>query len=148
MQESGVCAIVSDMETGIPKGPANERRDFIRIPFTTRAEVRAGGTTARATGEIDVSMSGIRINTADPVPATDTPCDVLIALESSTADAVEIAIKGTVVRSEPGSIAVHFNEIDLDSYWHLHQLILLNTGDPEKVEQEFIRHWGIHPSGR
>lgn len=129
-------------------GPPVERRDFIRIPFRTKAEVRAGDLTAHAVGDADVSMGGLRITTADLVPPEGDPCDVRITLESAGADPVVIEIKGTVVRSGPASIAVHFNEIDLDSYWHLHQLIRLNAEDPERAEREFFSHWGIRPAHR
>jgi len=136
------------MNAETPHDPPAERRDFIRIPFRTKAEVRAGKMTAHAVGDANVSMSGLRITTTDPVPAEGDPCEVRIILESDGADPVAIEVKGTVVRSAPGSLAVHFNEIDLDSYWHLHQLIRMNTDDPEIAEREFFSHWGIRPAPR
>lgn len=123
----------------------DERRDFIRIPFMTEAVVRAGALVVRATGGIDVSMNGLRISTEDAVPAENTPCEAQIILGSSDSDRVVIGAKGVVVRSKPGSLAVHFTEIDLDSYWHLRQLILMNADEPEKAEREFVSHWGIRP---
>jgi hypothetical protein len=56
-----------------------------------------------------------------------------------------IEADGNIVRSEPSSLAVEFTRLDLDSYYHLRQLILNNTDDPEKAEQEFSSHWGIRP---
>lgn len=136
------------MKAETPHDLPADRRDFIRIPFRTKAEVRVGKMTAHAVGDADVSMSGLRITTRDPVPAENDSCDVRITLESDGADPVAIEVKGTVVRSAPGSIAVHFNEIDLDSYWHLHQLIRMNADDPEIAEREFFSHWGIRPAPR
>jgi hypothetical protein len=56
-----------------------------------------------------------------------------------------IEADGKIIRSEPSSLAVEFTRLDLDSYHHLRQLILNNTDDPEKAEQEFSSHWGIRP---
>jgi hypothetical protein len=123
-----------------------ERRDFIRIPFRTETVVRAGNLVVRAMEGIDVSMNGLRISTEDPVPAENTPCEAQIILGSSDMDRVVIRAKGRVVRSMPGSLAIQFTEIDLDSYQHLRKLILINAEDPEKAEQEFISHWGIRPA--
>lgn len=105
--------------------------------------VQAGNLVVRATGGIDVSMNGLRISTDGPVPAENTPCEAQIILGSSDTERVVIGVKGTVVRSKPGSLAIHFTEIDLDSYQHLRQLILINAKEPEDAEREFITHRGI-----
>jgi hypothetical protein len=109
--------------------------------------VRAGTLIVRAKDGIDVSMNGLRISTEDPVPDENTPCEAQIILGSSDADRVIIGAKGRVVRSMPGSLAIQFTEIDLDSYQHLRQLILINAEEPEQAEQELISHRGIR-SGR
>jgi hypothetical protein len=48
-----------------------------------------------------------------------------------------------VIRSAPGSLAVSFTELELDSYDHLRRLIMNNTDEPERAEREFLSHWGI-----
>ena len=40
-------------------------------------------------------------------------------------------------------IALVFTEVGLEAYEHLHNLVLLNTDDTEKVEQEFNAHLGL-----
>lgn|SRR5574341_99451 len=131
-------------ETSSPRKPA-ERRGFIRIPFRTETLVRAGGQIVRAIGGIDISMSGLRIETEDPVPAESTPCEAQIVLEASEPDRVVIEAKGAVAWSRTGALAVRFTEIDLDSYQHLRQLILMNADQPEMAENQFIAGKGIHP---
>jgi hypothetical protein len=134
---------MSGGEVSMPNG-ASDRRGFIRVPFHTEVEVRAGDRILRSNTEINVSMSGLRMSSADAPPAPGVPCRVSIML-SSFESKLLIEADGKIVRSEPSSLAVEFTRLDLDSYHHLRQLILNNTDDPEKAEQEFSSHWGIRP---
>ncbi len=121
-----------------------DRRKFIRIPFHTEAEIQAGGQVLRSQNGIDVSMSGLRISTESAAPAEGSPCQVKITLKTAESRLL-IEAKGKIIRSAAGTLAVNFTELDLDSYQHLRQLILNNTEEPEKAEQEFNAHWGIRP---
>jgi len=121
-----------------------EKRGFIRIPFNTEVEVQSEGRSIRSREGINLSMSGIRLSTADATPAPGSPCQVLITLRASE-QRVLIEAKGSVIRSAPGSLAAEFKELDLDSYNHLRQLILNNADEPQRAEKEFTTHWGIRP---
>jgi hypothetical protein len=61
---------------------------------------------------------------------------------------MSITVKGVIVRAEPGTLAIHFSEIDVESYLHLQQLILNNSEDPARAEREFRAHRGIRSSYR
>lgn len=124
------------------KDPDQDRRSFTRIPFHTQAEIRTGSRIIRSSNGIDVSMNGMRMETPDAVPAEGAPCSVTITLRAAE-EQVRIEAQGHIVRSRGGTMAVRFNEIDLDSYTHLRQLILSNTDEPERAEREFNAHWGI-----
>ncbi len=123
---------------------SKERRGFVRVPFNTETEIKAGGRLLRSSDGIDVSMGGLHMQTNDPIPAEGSACNIRIMLAAAD-NQVAIEAQGEVIRSEPGSLAVRFTELDLDSYHHLKQLILNNTDDPERAEQEFSAHWGIRP---
>ena len=125
-------------------GRKDDRRGFVRVPFNTEVEVEAQGTIIRSREEINLSMSGIRLNTNETIPAPGVACRVKIILQASD-NRVSLGANGKVVRSAPGSLAVEFSELDLDSYHHLKNLILNNTDEPEKAEREFTSHWGIRP---
>jgi len=126
---------------------ADERREFVRVPFNTKAEAHTGGQVIRSSGAIDLSMSGLRMATGDAVPAPDTPCRINIILQA-LASRLVVEARGKIVRAEPGTLAVEFIEIDVDSYNHLRQIILNNTDQPEKAEQEFASHLGIKRQSR
>lgn len=122
-------------------GP-QDRREFTRVPFRTTITVRTPERTIWSSSTADVSMTGLRISTSEPPPPQGSACEIEIALGSED-DPVVIAGRGEIVRSEPGSIAVHVTEIDVDSYTHLARLILNNAGDAERIEEEIRSHRGI-----
>lgn len=92
-------------------------------------------------------MTGLRFDTPDPPPPAGSACLARLVVPGSGGSVV-IEARGTVIRSEKGSVAVEFSTIDLDSYWHLRALVLLNAADPEQAEREFVSHWGIRPAAR
>jgi hypothetical protein len=120
----------------------NEKREFIRVPFNTEVEIEVQGLTIKSRAPIDVSMTGLRLAIEQSVPPAGASCGVKIILAASEPRVI-IEAQGAVIRSGPGSLAVTFTELDLDSYHHLRQLILNNTDEPERAEREFISHWGI-----
>ncbi len=119
-----------------------EKRGFSRVPFNTEVEVRAEGRSIRSQEGINLSMSGIGLSTREAIPPAETPCQVTINLGGLEVPVI-IKAKGKMVRSQEGSLAVEFIELDLDSYHHLQQLIVSNADDHERAEQEFAAHWGI-----
>jgi len=121
---------------------STEKRGFSRVPFNTEVEVRVQGRSIRSQEGINISMSGIRLSTREAIPPAEAPCQVTIILGGSE-NPVIINAKGKIVRTQAGSLAVEFSELDLDSYHHLQQLIVSNADDPERAEQEFSVHWGI-----
>jgi len=122
--------------------PENEKREFVRVPVRMGTTVRTSDRTIWSSNTLDISMNGLRVATTETVPPEGTFCEVEIVLAEAP-DPVIIETRGSIVRSEPGTLAVHFSEVDVDSYEHLRQLILNNSEDPERAEKEFGAHWGI-----
>jgi hypothetical protein len=118
-----------------------EKREFIRVPFNTTVEVRVRDRVIRSHEGINISMDGVGLSTRDPIPPVDAPCRVTINLGGSE-NPVRIDVKGTIVRSRLGYLAVKFVDLDLDTYQHLRQLIVNNADDPDRAELEFVAHWG------
>jgi hypothetical protein len=121
-------------------GPT-EKREFIRVPFNTTVEVRVQDRVIRSQGGINISMGGVRLSTRDVIPPAEALCRVTINL-GGLENPIHIDVKGTIVRSRGGSLAVKFIDLDLDSYQHLRQLIVNNADDPDRAELEFVAHWG------
>lgn len=104
--------------------------------------MKAGTADIRTVAHISVSMSGLRIPYKGALPEPGTACHVAIVLRAFD-HRLPIEAAGRIIRSDPGSLAMEFVELDLDSYQHLRQLILNNTDEPEKAEQEFLSNPGI-----
>ncbi len=119
-----------------------EKREFIRVPFSTEVEIRFGDRSFRSSSGINISLNGLRIATEQPLPDTDSPCSVKILLRAFDHQ-VAIEALGRAVRAGDGHLAVEFTELDPDSYFHLRQLIVNNADDPARAEEEFDAHWGI-----
>jgi hypothetical protein len=122
--------------------PENEKRAFVRVPFRIGTTIRTGDRTIWSGNTLDISLNGLRVATTETVPPEGTFCEVEIVL-AEVPEPVIIEARGSIVRSQPGTLAVHFSEVDVDSYEHLRQLILNNSEDPERAEKEFDVHWGI-----
>ena len=120
-----------------------DQREFTRVLFKTNVGVFVEERVIWSDKGINISMRGLRLSTPDPA-SPGAQCRVVIRLSTDNNPTI-IEAKGKIVRAGTNSLAVEFTEIDLNSYHHLRQLILLNTDDPEKAEQEFIAHWGIRP---
>ena len=56
---------------------------------------------------------------------------------------MDISVKGRVQRVTEDGMGLLFTEVGLEAYEHLHNLVLLNTHEPDKVEQEFKNHLGL-----
>ena len=121
-----------------------EKRDFMRVPFSTEIEIKSGDHTIRSTSGINISLSGLCLSTEEPTPLAGDACSVKIRL-GEPEHRVTIEAKGSVIRTDAGQVAVQFSELDFDSYHHLRQLVIYNADDPEQAEQEFSSHWGIRP---
>jgi hypothetical protein len=125
----------------------SERREFVRVPFRTATSVRTEERTFWASSTLDLSMNGIRIATQEKAPAPGTACEIEMVLSEGEPPVI-IEARGTVIRSDPGTLAMHFTEVDLDSYRHLREIITNNADDPEKAEQQIRSHWGIRKPSR
>jgi hypothetical protein len=129
------------------KDEAADRREFRRVPFRAETTVRTRDRTIRSSSTLDISMNGLRISIQGPAPPAGTPCEITVML-SGGQPAAAIEARGSIVRSEHDTLAVHLTEIDLDSYQHLRQIVLNNAVDPERAEREIAEHQGIRSSRR
>ena len=113
-----------------------EKRKNTRINFQTSIILRSEGETILSAADSkDISLKGMFIKTAK-VLAVGTPCDLELNL-SGTSTRLSIAVKGRISRQGEGGLGVSFDGIDLDSYWHLKNLLLYNAQDPDALEREF-----------
>jgi hypothetical protein len=125
-------------------------REFTRSDASIRARVMVVGSNAIA-GEViegvteDLSMNGLFMKCESKLPL-GTECEVNLTLEGSE-QGIQIKIRGKISRIEQGAIAISFLQIEDDSLEHLRNLILYNSEEIDRVEQEFTDHVGLKSRG-
>ena len=118
-----------------------DHREFSRIDIKITAKLQAKGREEVSADTHDVSMKGLFVTGKTDWPM-GTECDIHLILEGLNPP-VDIKVKGRVQRVAEEGMGLLFTEIGLEAYECLRNLILLNTDDTKKVEQEFKNHLGL-----
>jgi hypothetical protein len=118
-----------------------DAREFTRIPIKMEVTVTAGGKTVTSRDIKDVSMNGIFLF-SDGKLGEGSECDIAM-LVGEPGSQLEINAKGKIERETANGMAVSFSEIGLESYEHLHNLVLYNSRDATQIEEEFRQHLGL-----
>lgn len=121
-----------------------EKREFTRVPIRFQVRWAAAGGPLREGTVKDLSMKGMLVLATERFEV-GTPCEAVLSLVEGE---VEIKVSGLVAAHHPDGFGMEFTTIDgLESYIHLRNLVLFNTGDVERVEEEFRTHSGIRRKG-
>ncbi len=111
-----------------------EKRSFSRIPFQTKAIVRAKETTVIGVVE-NLSLAGIFLKTPERLRLNR-----LVKIEllfTGTSSQISIILDGKIMRHENLGMAIQFRNVDIDAFIHLKNLLSYNTNQMGKVEEEF-----------
>lgn len=118
-----------------------EKRRFTRIPFKLKAELKVNNVLYKAKEIKNLSIGGCLLPIdADLDPGT--PCYIKISL-SGTNTRLSIQVEGQILRVSQSEVAVKFTRIGPDSLYHLQNIVLYNSSDPDEVESEIENHPGI-----
>ena len=113
-----------------------ERRKNRRVPFQVIATVQTGPISTN--GMVDnLSMKGMFLSTRE-ILSSGSPLEISIILSGSSS-LLSIKLKGRVVRQTEAGIAIEFQEMDLDSFTHLRNIIAQNTDDADAAYAEYCR---------
>jgi len=108
-------------------------RKFSRILFERDVTLKIGNSSIR--GQIEnLSLQGVLLKTLDPLNLQD-----LVNIElrlSGDPDPLILELQGTVVRCEKDKAAIHFTNMDPDSFIHLKNIVAYNQGDEAIVRDE------------
>lgn len=111
-----------------------EKRTFARIPFQTKAIVRAKETTVIGVVE-NLSLDGIFLKTPEKLRLNRVVKIEL--LFTGTSSQLSILLDGKIMRHEIIGMAIQFRNVDIDAFIHLRNLIFYNTKQLGKVEEEY-----------
>ncbi len=119
-----------------------EKRCLTRVAFQTQIEIFSGEKKIAVAKTENLSIKGVLVKTEDL--KTDDPCHIVISLLEGD-NSQKLVIEGKVVRvHKAGEAAIFFQEMELETFNHLRSIIVLNDGDPEKIQKELSDYIKSH----
>ncbi len=122
---------------------SRDRREFLRVPFRVEVTLTGDHTTVVSADVRDVSLNGLYAACSGRLPP-GSRCDVLLVLGGPGSE-VRLSMRGRVARADRAGLGIEFTAMGLDTYYHLRNLVLFNSDDRARVEQEFKAHLGLLP---
>jgi hypothetical protein len=105
----------------------DEKRSHDRIVFETRVAIYNRGKKVASDADTrDISLKGIYVWTLERLKI-GTRCGLEIEVTGSSSKLL-IHIDGRVVRNDEHGIGLAFESIDLDSYYHLKNILRFSEG--------------------
>jgi hypothetical protein len=111
----------------------NKRKNS-RVPFQVKTNLEFAGKSHTDCETADLSLKGVFVPGVSGHEVGEN-CQVSLQLTGSTSQ-LSLEIKGTVVRVEEDGLALHFYEMDLDSFFHLKNILYYNSEDPDVLDKE------------
>lgn len=113
----------------------DNRRRNSRVPFRATITLQFADNKYEECETRDLSMRGVFVAGVTGRKIGDQ-CDVALHLSGATSD-LSLKMKGEVVRAHENGLALHFFETDLDSFYHLKNILYYNSENPDNLDEEF-----------
>ncbi len=109
-----------------------EKRKNVRVPFRSEIVIQYNRKELHLEGDsVNLSMGGMLVESRERIPL-GTSCRIQVKL-TGTQEPMGLSMQGTVVRHDPAGFGIHFEEMDLDSYSLLKEIIRHNTSEPDRI---------------
>ena len=112
----------------------DDRRKNTRVAFQTTADLKFSDTVYSHCETDNLSIKGVSVLGITGHKMGEV-CELALALCGSSSE-LRLEMKGEVVRADKEGIALHFTEVDLDSYYHLKNIVYYNSEDPDSIKTE------------
>ena len=115
-----------------------DRRAFTRLVARLDAALEWAARTPLPAQLDDLSLGGafVRIERG---PAPDTSCRLFLRLRNGGGK--PLVLRASVVHARGDGVGLRFDEVSLEAFEHLHDLLLELGGDPARMEEELERSW-------
>ena len=110
------------------------RREMTRVPLQIDTELRAQGYALTSGKTTDVSLKGLYVASQQSLPA-GIACHITLRLGPQE-HPIHIALEGTIVRTTDEGMAIEITSVPPDSFAHLHNLVIYNAQDANRIAQE------------
>lgn len=122
-----------------------EQRSFTRVPFDSTVLVNVNGERHR--GHTDnLSLYGLFVR-IDYKPDVDTTVEVTIPLADGTEERY-IGVSGTVARQADDGIGIRFQQLDVDTFIEIKNIVSTSSGNENKIMDEFFKYITYKESGQ
>ena len=111
-----------------------EQRTRTRVYFQTKVHLQAGNRKLTDLSSKNLSLKGLYVETKEQFEI-GTPVDISIELTGTTS-LVSLKMKGNVARLDKLGMGIDFVEVDLDSFFHLRNIIKYNVDDSDNIDDE------------
>jgi len=111
------------------------RRKNSRVAFHATASLSLAGARYEQCETRDLSLKGVFVVGVHG-HALGAQCDMVLCLTGTTSNLC-LQMKGEVTRVEPDGLGLRFKEIDLDSFYHLKNILYYNSDNPDQLDDEF-----------
>jgi hypothetical protein len=130
-----VCLIPATLEPRGSQKQMEERRKEVRVSFKTEVVLSCGDhkIAARADSK-DISLNGVFVYTDQRLPIGSF-CNLDIMLTGSSSE-LSLRIIGKIAREGDEGIGIAFEGMDIDSYFHIRNIVRHNTLDWERAEPD------------
>ncbi len=119
----------------------NDARAFTRSPITAEMQVRLACGVLLEGHALDISMNGVLFATERSLPIGN-PVRVSMVLTAGD-EQHRIDTEGSVVRITEEGVAIEFTAINEESLEYLRNLVLYNSPNIEKTDQELSSAIGL-----
>ncbi|NVM22191.1 MAG: PilZ domain-containing protein [Desulfobacterales bacterium] len=114
-----------------------EKRKKTRVHFEALVTLKTDESEIQTEANLkDISMKGMFVNTEEKIPA-GTPCDIEILL-TGTSTTLALSIRGSIARHDASGLGIAFDSMDIDSYFHLKNIVMYNASNTEDIDKEFF----------
>lgn len=114
-----------------------EQRKRTRVAFRALVTLTVADRTMENLSSRDLSLKGLYVETEDTLPI-GTEVKIHLQLTGGTSE-LFINMQGVVARVDKLGMGIDFQEVDLESFFHLRNIIRYNTGDPAGVDDELVK---------
>ena len=111
------------------------RRKNSRVVFQATISLSFAGSRYEQCETQDLSLRGVFVKDIGGHALGDK-CDAVLCLTGTTSKLC-LQMKGEVVRIAEEGIGLRFVEIDLDSFYHLKNILYYNSENPDQLDDEF-----------
>ncbi len=116
-----------------------EKRKLSRVLFHIRALIKKADLEFAGKVE-NLSLNGLLIQLPQKTESLHLEDKVEVTIDlAGESSGLFINVTGEVARVETdGAVALHISHIDLDSFVHLKNILAYNSGDYDKIMDEFM----------